>query len=50
MRCRVDGCKNVSRGPRYGYICDEHRKTLSAKEQREARERWNASHPKKAAA
>ena len=50
MRCRVEGCKNVSRGPRYGYICDEHRKQLSAKEQREAREKWNASHPKKAAA
>lgn len=49
MRCRVEGCKNISRGPRFGYICDEHRKSLSAKEQREAREKWNAAHPKKAA-
>jgi hypothetical protein len=49
MRCRVEGCKNLSRGPRFGYICDEHRKSLSAKEQREAREKWNAAHPKKAA-
>ncbi len=42
MRCRVAGCKNMSRGPRFGYICDKHRKQLSAKEQREAREKWNA--------
>jgi hypothetical protein len=49
MRCRVEGCKNLSRGPRFGYICDEHRKSLSAREQREAREKWNAAHPKKAA-
>ena len=44
MRCRVEGCKNISRGPRFGYICDKHRSRFSAKEQREARERWNASH------
>jgi hypothetical protein len=43
MRCRVGGCKNSSRGPRLGYICDKHRSELSAKEQREAREKWNAS-------
>jgi hypothetical protein len=42
MRCRVEGCKNVSRGPRFGFICDEHRKKLSAKEQTAAREKWNA--------
>src|SRR4029077_254931 len=23
MRCRVEGCKNTSRGPRFGYICDK---------------------------
>lgn len=48
MRCRVEGCKNMSRGPRFGYICDKHRKELSAKEQREAREKWNAAHAKAA--
>jgi len=48
MRCRVEGCKNQSRGPRFGYICDKHRSELSAKEQREAREKWNAAHPKAA--
>ena len=48
MRCRVDGCRNISRGPRFGYICDKHRSELSAKEQREAREKWNASHQKAA--
>ena len=44
MHCRVEGCKNMSRGPRFGYICDKHRKELSAKEQREARAKWNAAH------
>lgn len=41
MSCRVDGCKNDSRGPRFGFICDDHRKKLSVKEQRDAREKWN---------
>ena len=49
MHCRVDGCKNESRGPRFGFICDEHRKKLSAKEQRDAREKWKLAHGKKAA-
>ena len=40
MSCRVAGCKNKSRGPRFGFICDEHRKKLSAKEQAAAREAW----------
>jgi hypothetical protein len=48
MRCRVEGCKNISRGPRFGYICDKHRSELSAKEQREARAKWNAAHEKAA--
>ena len=43
MRCRVALCKNMSRGPRFGYICDKHRKQLTAKEQREARKKWNMS-------
>ncbi len=48
MRCRVEGCKNTSRGPRFGYICDKHRSELTAKEQREARAKWNAAHQKAA--
>ena len=42
MSCRVDGCVNRSRGPRAGFICDEHRAELSPDEQRAARDRWNA--------
>jgi len=49
MHCRVEGCKNDSRGPRFGFICDDHRKKLSAKEQRDAREKWKMAHAKKAA-
>jgi hypothetical protein len=48
MRCRVEGCKNTSRGPRFGYICDKHRSELSVKQQREARAKWNAAHQKAA--
>ena len=48
MRCRVEGCKNTSRGPRFGYICDKHRSELTVKEQREARAKWNAAHEKAA--
>lgn len=42
MNCRADGCKNKSRGPRFGFICDEHRKTLGKKQQQEAREKYKA--------
>lgn len=42
MHCRVAGCKNLSRGPRFGFICDEHRKQLSKKDQEAARAAWNA--------
>jgi len=42
MSCRVEGCGSRSRGPRAGFICDQHRSELSADEQRMARERWNA--------
>ena len=49
MHCRVEGCKNGSRGPRFGFICDDHRKKLSAREQRDAREKWKMAHAKKAA-
>lgn len=44
MSCRVEGCPNRSRGPRAGFICDQHRAELSPDEQRQTRERWNARH------
>jgi len=47
MNCRVEGCKNRSRGPRFGFICEEHLKSLSKKQQEAAREAWNAKHKKK---
>jgi hypothetical protein len=40
MHCRVAGCRRMSRGPRFGFICDEHRKKLSKREQAAAREKW----------
>ena len=46
MSCRVEGCKNKSRGPRYGFICEEHLKSLSKKQQEAAREAWNEKHKK----
>lgn len=42
MSCRVEGCPNRSRGPRAGYICDQHRAELSADQQEAARNAWNA--------
>jgi hypothetical protein len=42
MSCRVEGCPNRSRGPRAGFICDQHRSELNSDEQRAARDRWNA--------
>ncbi|SRR5258708_24365405 len=44
MTCRVEGCRNKSGGPRWGYICEDHRKKLSKPEQRRAREKWNEKH------
>jgi hypothetical protein len=49
MRCRVAGCKNMSRGPRFGFICDDHRKSLSKKDQQAAREAYKAKARKSAA-
>jgi hypothetical protein len=43
MRCRVAGCQKMSRGPRFGFICDDHRKKLSKREQAAARAAWNAN-------
>ena len=42
MSCRVAGCKNRSRGPRFGFICDDHRRKLSKGDQAAAREAWKA--------
>ncbi|HET9754405.1 MAG TPA: hypothetical protein VFP52_15640 [Myxococcales bacterium] len=42
MSCRVEGCTNRSRGPRAGYICDQHRAELSSEQQEAARRTWNA--------
>src|SRR5207249_4924989 len=44
MTCRVEGCRNRSGGPRWGFICDMHRNKLSAKAQQAAREAWKAKH------
>ena len=42
MTCRVDGCSNRSRGPRAGFICDQHRAKLTPEEMKEAREVYKA--------
>jgi hypothetical protein len=39
MRCRYPGCKNQSKGPRFRFFCDEHRK-LPKKEQDAALAKW----------
>jgi hypothetical protein len=43
MNCRVEDCPNRSRGPRFGYMCEDHSK-LSKKAQQAARDAWNAKH------
>ena len=43
MSCRVAGCKNQSKGPRFGFMCAEHMK-LPKKEQQAARDAWKAKH------
>jgi len=32
MRCRYPGCKNRSKGPRFRFMCEEHRKLPKAKQ------------------
>jgi hypothetical protein len=32
MRCRYPGCKNKSKGPRFRFMCEEHRKLPKAKQ------------------
>ena len=41
MRCRYPGCKNRSKGPRFRFFCDDHRK-LPKKEQDVALQKWEA--------
>jgi len=41
MRCRYPGCKNKSKGPRFRFFCEEHRK-LPKKKQDAALEKWAA--------
>src|SRR5882724_1139232 len=43
MHCRYPGCKNRSKGPRFRFMCEQHRKLPKAK-QLAALEKWNASH------
>jgi hypothetical protein len=43
MSCRVAGCKNQSKGPRFGFMCADHMK-LPKKEQQAARDAWKAKH------
>jgi hypothetical protein len=44
MSCRVEGCPNTSKGPRFGFMCEDHLKKLSKKEQQAARDAWKAKH------
>ena len=46
MSCRVAGCPNKSKGPRFGFICDDHLKKLGKKEQQAARDAWKAKRAK----
>ncbi len=39
MRCRYPGCKNKSKGPRFRFMCEEHRK-LPVAQQKAALEKW----------
>src|SRR5947208_13021664 len=41
MRCRYPGCKNRSKGPRFGFLCEEHLK-LPKREVRAAIEKASA--------
>lgn len=44
MKCRVPRCKQLSRGPRFGYICDSHQEKLTKHQQQKARETYRAAH------
>lgn len=42
MNCRVTGCKQRSRGPRFRYICKFHGAVLNITQQRRALEGYRA--------
>jgi hypothetical protein len=42
MHCRYPGCKNRSKGPRFRFMCEEHRKLPKAK-QLAALAKWKAA-------
>jgi len=42
MRCRVQGCKNRSKGPRFQYICAAHLEKLSTREIDATVKAWKA--------
>ncbi|TMA26039.1 MAG: hypothetical protein E6J78_15585 [Deltaproteobacteria bacterium] len=41
MRCRYPGCTNRSKGPRFRFLCETHRR-LPKKKQDEALKKWAA--------
>jgi hypothetical protein len=43
MHCRVEGCKSRSKGPGFGYMCEEHMKLPKA-EQRKAQDTYRVKH------
>lgn len=44
MSCRVVGCSNPSKGPRFRFLCEKHLKELSRKQQDAAVQEWKAKH------
>jgi len=42
MRCRVQRCRNKSKGPRFRFLCEEHLK-LPKNQQEAALEKWKAT-------
>lgn len=44
MRCRVPGCKKKSKGPRFHYMCEDHKK-LSKREKLAFLKSWKEKHP-----
>lgn len=44
MKCRVPGCFNRSKGPRFSFICETHLKKLSKKELAHARAEYKRKH------
>lgn len=47
MQCRIKGCTNRSKGPRMGYICEEHL-SLPKRVRKKAAEEYKKQHAKAA--